>query len=87
MKASTKKILAGMVFALCASTAYAGELTVYTAIEAEDLARYAEAFNKENPDIKINWVRDSTGVVTPSCWPKRTTRRLTSCGAWPPPRF
>ncbi|TCO74070.1 putative 2-aminoethylphosphonate ABC transporter substrate-binding protein [Rhodovulum euryhalinum] len=40
------------------------ELTVYTAVEAEDLARYAETFNQDHPDIKINWVRDSTGVVT-----------------------
>ncbi|QYX55365.1 putative 2-aminoethylphosphonate ABC transporter substrate-binding protein [Roseovarius sp. SCSIO 43702] len=40
------------------------ELTVYTAIEAEDLKRYAEKFNEDHPDIKINWVRDSTGVVT-----------------------
>ncbi len=40
------------------------ELTVYTAVEAEDLARYAETFNASNPDIKINWVRDSTGIIT-----------------------
>jgi iron(III) transport system substrate-binding protein len=40
------------------------ELTVYTAVEAEDLKTYAEAFNKAYPDIKINWVRDSTGIVT-----------------------
>ncbi len=40
------------------------ELTVYTAVEAEDLARYAEAFNAKHPDIKINWVRDSTGIIT-----------------------
>ncbi|MCA8869739.1 MAG: putative 2-aminoethylphosphonate ABC transporter substrate-binding protein [Rhodobacteraceae bacterium] len=45
-------------------TAMATELTVYTAVEAEDLARYAETFNKDHPDITINWVRDSTGVVT-----------------------
>ena len=50
---------------LGASAAFADtELTVYTAIEAEDLQRYAETFNKEHPDIKVNWVRDSTGVVT-----------------------
>ena len=48
-----------------ASNAVAGtELTVYTAIEAEDLKRYAETFNQEHPDIKINWVRDSTGIIT-----------------------
>ncbi len=40
------------------------ELTVYTAVEAEDLAKYAERFNEAHPDIKINWVRDSTGVIT-----------------------
>ncbi len=48
-----------------ASNAVAGtELTVYTAIEAEDLKRYAATFNEEHPDIKINWVRDSTGIIT-----------------------
>ena len=40
------------------------ELTVYTAVEAEDLARYAEIFNQDHPDIEIKWVRDSTGIVT-----------------------
>ncbi len=40
------------------------ELTVYTAIEADDLKRYAAEFNKDNPDIIIKWVRDSTGIVT-----------------------
>jgi len=40
------------------------ELTVYTAVEAEDLKRYAEAFNQDYPDITIKWVRDSTGIIT-----------------------
>ena len=38
--------------------------TVYTAIEADDLAKYAERFNKDHPDIEIQWVRDSTGIIT-----------------------
>ncbi len=42
----------------------ATKLTVYTAVEAEDLKKYAKAFNAVNPDIKIKWVRDSTGIVT-----------------------
>ena len=42
----------------------ATELTVYTAVEAEDLKRYAKAFNADHGDIKIRWVRDSTGIVT-----------------------
>ncbi|MCP4072976.1 MAG: putative 2-aminoethylphosphonate ABC transporter substrate-binding protein [Hyphomicrobiales bacterium] len=44
--------------------AYAGELTVYTAVEAEDLKKYAAKFNEDHPDITIKWVRDSTGIVT-----------------------
>ena len=40
------------------------ELTVYTAVEAVDLDRYKATFEAANPDIKINWVRDSTGVMT-----------------------
>jgi iron(III) transport system substrate-binding protein len=40
------------------------KLTVYTAIEADQLKGYQEAFNADHPDIEINWVRDSTGVVT-----------------------
>jgi iron(III) transport system substrate-binding protein len=51
--------------ALFATGAFAEtQLTVYSSIEAEDLARYAETFNQDHPDITINWVRDSTGVVT-----------------------
>ncbi|MCH5375787.1 MAG: putative 2-aminoethylphosphonate ABC transporter substrate-binding protein [Planctomycetes bacterium] len=49
---------------LAAPLAAETELTVYTAVEAEDLARYAEKFNQSYPDIKINWVRDSTGIIT-----------------------
>ena len=39
-------------------------LTVYTALEAEELEPLRKAFRKENPDIDINWVRDSTGIIT-----------------------
>ena len=40
------------------------ELVVYTAVEAEDLQKYAARFNEDHPDITIKWVRDSTGIVT-----------------------
>jgi iron(III) transport system substrate-binding protein len=39
-------------------------LTVYTAIEADDLKKYAARFNEDHPDIEIKWVRDSTGIIT-----------------------
>lgn len=54
---------AALLGAACAA-AHAAEITVYTAFEAEDLARYKAAFEKANPDSKIKWVRDSTGVIT-----------------------
>ncbi len=59
-----KLVLGAATAALLSSSALAAELTVYTAVEAEDLKRYAAEFNKDHPDIKINWVRDSTGIVT-----------------------
>lgn len=57
--------LAAFATMMISSAAWAEtELTVYTAIEAEDLKRYAETFNQDHPDIKLNFIRDSTGVVT-----------------------
>lgn len=52
-------------FALLAGAAHANTvLTVYTALEADQIAAYKAAFEKANPDIEIKWVRDSTGIVT-----------------------
>lgn len=39
-------------------------LTVYTAFEAVQLPGLKAAFEKANPDIEIDWVRDSTGIIT-----------------------
>lgn len=51
------------VFSLQAQAATT-QLTVYTALEAEQLKRYKQAFEQANPDIQIKWVRDSTGIIT-----------------------
>ncbi len=40
------------------------KLEVYTAIIADDRKMLAEMFNEHYPDIQINWVGDSTGVIT-----------------------
>ncbi len=39
-------------------------ITVYTAIEDDQYPTYLEDFAKEHPDIEVNLVRDSTGVIT-----------------------
>ncbi|MCB2121142.1 MAG: extracellular solute-binding protein, partial [Rhodobacteraceae bacterium] len=65
MTKSTTLALGALALALSTTALWAEtELTVYTAVEAEDLERYAATFNEDHPDIKVNWVRDSTGVIT-----------------------
>lgn len=41
-----------------------GGITIYTALEDDQLSEYLPLFQKAYPDIKLNKVRDSTGVVT-----------------------
>ncbi|UOQ43303.1 putative 2-aminoethylphosphonate ABC transporter substrate-binding protein [Halobacillus salinarum] len=40
------------------------EITVYTALEDDMLDPYLSSFKEKYPDIKVNIVRDSTGVIT-----------------------
>ncbi|KFC50399.1 phosphonate ABC transporter substrate-binding protein, partial [Halomonas sp. SUBG004] len=47
-----------------AASAQATELTVYTAVESDDLQNTPSASTPPIPTITINWVRDSTGVIT-----------------------
>lgn len=59
-----------VVFSLLAACALGGvahadtTLTVYTAMEADQLKAYQAGFEAEHPDIKLRWVRESTGIVT-----------------------
>ena len=41
----------------------AGELTIYSSVESDNLKIFSENFSKAHPSIKVNWVRDSTGVI------------------------
>ena len=61
-----KSLVAGLLGLAFTAGAWAQktQLTVYSALETDQLKAYQEAFNKVNPDIEIKWVRDSTGVVT-----------------------
>src|SRR3954467_2741580 len=58
-------ILAGLAVAALATPALAQKtkLTVYTALENDQLDPFKKAFEADNPTIEIAWVRDSTGVV------------------------
>ena len=59
-------IAAFAVTALIAFPAFAQKtkITVYSALENDQLGPYKQAFEAANPDVEIAWVRDSTGVIT-----------------------
>ncbi len=70
MNTNLKKFLknismgAAAIGLFAASSVQAEDLTVYTAVEADELAGFKKAFETDNPGITINWIRDSTGIVT-----------------------
>lgn len=46
------------------TTGNSSSLVVYTALEDDQIKEYLSSFKAQNPDITINTVRDSTGIVT-----------------------
>ena len=56
--------LIAAVFTSQALAAPRGEINVYTALEDDQIPRYLESFRAKYPEIKLNIVRDSTGVMT-----------------------
>jgi iron(III) transport system substrate-binding protein len=60
-------LMAGATAAALAATpalAQKTKVTVYTALENDQLAPYKQAFEADNPDVELAFVRDSTGVIT-----------------------
>ena len=78
-RALFKRLAATAGIALVSISAHAAktELTVYTAIEAEDLKKYAARFNEDNPQTS-----KSTGCAILlassrlNCWQRKTTLKL-----------
>ena len=70
MKSILRSLLTGAavaaVTAMVAGPAFAQKtkITVYSALEADQVGPYKAAFEAANPDVEIAWVRDSTGVIT-----------------------
>ena len=40
------------------------KLTVYTALENDQLVPFKTLIQSGAPDVEVEWVRDSTGVIT-----------------------
>lgn len=66
LRSLLKTALAGALALAVALPALAEKtrLTVYTALENDQLGPYKQAFEAAHPDVEIVWVRDSTGVIT-----------------------
>ena len=63
--ASLKALFGAALLAFAASaSAQKTQLTVYTALETDQIKAYENGFNRVNPNIELKWVRDSTGVIT-----------------------
>ena len=73
MKQWTTAIFALLLLAGCSAVqpsgetgtaAPSGEITVYTALEDDQISSYLALFNEQHPEITVNIVRDSTGIIT-----------------------
>lgn len=63
----TAALLWAAMFALQGAPLFAKsarEINVYTALEDDQIPVYLQSFNRLYPEIKLNIVRDSTGIVT-----------------------
>ncbi len=59
-----RTLLAAVLATTSLATLADTTLTVYTALEADQLKAYQQKFEQEYPDVKLRWVRDSTGIIT-----------------------
>ena len=64
MRSIFKKFTATVAISLMSiGAAHAGELLVYSSTDADNLKYYMDNFQKDNPDITVKVVRESTGTM------------------------
>ena len=76
MRLFALRVLAGQAIAAIVAATISGlaspsacaqartKLQVYSTLEVANIAEFKRAFEQDNPDIEIVWIRDSTGVIT-----------------------
>ena len=52
------------ILAAAPASAQRTKLTMYTAIENDQLGPFKQAIEAAVPDVEVVWIRDSTGVIT-----------------------
>jgi len=65
----------------CSNT-LAGEITVYTSYEEDEAAAFLAAFNEDNPDIRVNLLRLSTGDLHARMLAERANPRHDVIWGW-----
>ena len=63
MNSTPSRLIGALSLSLAALSVQASQLTVYSSAGADVLKIYADQFAKAHPAIKVNWVRDSTGIL------------------------
>lgn len=58
------RLIALTLAAFCTVASAKDSLLIYTAVEPEYLAVYKQAFEKQNPDLEIVYIRDSAGPIS-----------------------
>lgn len=56
-------VLSLLILTACGGKQETKEITVYSSFEEDYVPMYIEEFNKDYPDIKINLIRDSSGII------------------------
>lgn len=56
-------LVLGVVLCLSCPAAARQKLAVYSTLEPENISEFKAAFEAENKDLEIVWIRDSTGVI------------------------
>jgi iron(III) transport system substrate-binding protein len=78
MRAPFLVCLAALAAAVLVRGALAAEpvtLTVYTSLEKEHLDKYAQRFYEAHPQIRIEWLRETTGVLTDRILAEKAARQ------------
>jgi hypothetical protein len=71
-----------IVAAFSAEAQQRTRLQVYTTLEVANIGDFKKAFEAENRDLEISWLRDSTGSSPPASWPSRAASAAMRSGAW-----
>src|SRR5690606_36155882 len=64
MKTIVLSSLAAALMSAASLAQAATTVTSYNALDDDQLKSYQATYEQEKPDIKIQWVRDSTGIIT-----------------------